>query len=164
MIIAPKQKPSNKQTFYVAIALVIGIIVGELLNLTLANSEFSTPNKTLSNTIDIFSALTDIFLRLIKMIIAPLVFSTLVVGMAKMGDIKTVGRIGIKALLWFFSASLFSLLLGMILVNVFEPGSSLHIALQSLSFLLLIHRVLMLQLNKCHRGSVLHLFDIHHIV
>jgi Na+/H+-dicarboxylate symporter len=133
MIIAPQQqKPSNKQTFYVAIALVLGIIVGELLNLTLANSEFSTTNKTLSNTIDIFSALTDIFLRLIKMIIAPLVFSTLVVGMAKMGDIKTVGRIGIKALLWFFSASLFSLLLGMILVNVFEPGSSLHIALPAI--------------------------------
>ena len=133
MIIAPQQqKPSNKQTFYVAIALVLGIIVGELLNLTLANSEFSTPNKTLSNTIDIFSALTDIFLRLIKMIIAPLVFSTLVVGMAKMGDIKTVGRIGIKALLWFFSASLFSLLLGMLLVNVFEPGSSLHIALPAI--------------------------------
>ena len=133
MIIAPQQqKPSNKQTFYVAIALVIGIIVGELLNLTLANSEFSTTNKTLSNTIDIFSALTDIFLRLIKMIIAPLVFSTLVVGMAKMGDIKTVGRIGIKALLWFFSASLFSLLLGMLLVNVFEPGSSLHIALPAI--------------------------------
>ena len=133
MIIAPQQqKPSNQQTFYVAIALVLGIIVGELLNLTLANSEFSTPNKTLVNTIDIFSALTDIFLRLIKMIIAPLVFSTLVVGMAKMGDIKTVGRIGIKALLWFFSASLFSLLLGMILVNVFEPGSSLHIALPAI--------------------------------
>jgi len=133
MIIAPQQqKPSNQQTFYVAIALVLGIIVGELLNLTLANSEFSTPNKTLSNTIDIFSALTDIFLRLIKMIIAPLVFSTLVVGMAKMGDIKTVGRIGIKALLWFFSASLFSLLLGMLLVNVFEPGSSLHIALPAI--------------------------------
>ena len=133
MIIAPQQqKPSNQQTFYVAIALVLGIIVGELLNLTLANSEFSTANNTLSNTIDIFSALTDIFLRLIKMIIAPLVFSTLVVGMAKMGDIKTVGRIGIKALLWFFSASLFSLLLGMILVNVFEPGSSLHIALPAI--------------------------------
>lgn len=133
MIIAPQQqKPSNQQTFYVAIALVLGIIVGELLNLTLANSEFSTPNKTLVNTIDIFSALTDIFLRLIKMIIAPLVFSTLVVGMAKMGDIKTVGRIGIKALLWFFSASLFSLLLGMILVNVFEPGSALHIALPAI--------------------------------
>jgi Na+/H+-dicarboxylate symporter len=133
MIIAPQQqKPSNQQTFYVAIALVLGIIVGELLNLTLANSEFSTPNKTLVNTIDIFSALTDIFLRLIKMIIAPLVFSTLVVGMAKMGDIKTVGRIGIKALLWFFSASLFSLLLGMLLVNVFEPGSSLHIALPAI--------------------------------
>ncbi|MFZ2171069.1 MAG: cation:dicarboxylase symporter family transporter [Methylococcaceae bacterium] len=56
-------------------------------------------------------------------------FSTLVVGMAKMGDIHTVGRIGAKALLWFFSASIVSLLLGMLLVNIFEPGSSLHMTL-----------------------------------
>ncbi|OYV15638.1 MAG: sodium:dicarboxylate symporter, partial [Methylococcaceae bacterium NSM2-1] len=83
----------------------------------------------LSQIIEIFSVLTDIFLRLVKMIIAPLVFSTLVVGMAKMGDIQTVGRIGIKALLWFFTASIFSLLLGMLLVNIFQPGSSLHIEL-----------------------------------
>jgi Na+/H+-dicarboxylate symporter len=46
------------------------------------------------------------------MIIAPLVFSTLVVGIAKLGDLKTVGRVGGKALLWFISASLASLLLG----------------------------------------------------
>jgi len=63
------------------------------------------------------------------MIIAPLVFSTLVVGMAKMGDIQNCRAHRIKALLWFFSASIFSLLLGMLLVNVLEPGSSLHIAL-----------------------------------
>jgi Na+/H+-dicarboxylate symporter len=66
------------------------------------------------------------------MIIAPLVFATLVVGMAKMGDINTVGRIGIKAMLWFFSASITSLLLGMLLVNVLHPGSSLHIALPAI--------------------------------
>jgi len=119
----------NRQTLYVAIALVLGIVVGELLNLTLSSSEIGKPNPALSQIIEIFSVLTDIFLRLVKMIIAPLVFSTLVVGMAKMGDIQTVGRIGIKALLWFFSASIFSLLLGMLLVNVFEPGSSLHIEL-----------------------------------
>jgi Na+/H+-dicarboxylate symporter len=113
----------NRQTLYVAVALVLGIIVGELLSLTLAGTE------VMKQVISIFAALTDIFLRLVKMIIAPLVFSTLVVGMAKMGDIETVGRIGIKALLWFFGASLFSLLLGMLLVNGFEPGSSLHMAL-----------------------------------
>lgn len=123
---------TNRQTLYVAMALILGIAVGELLNLTLGGSGAAKPNPALSQIIEIFTVLTDIFLRLIKMIIAPLVFSTLVVGMAKMGDIQTVGRIGIKALLWFFSASLFSLLLGMLLVNVFEPGSSLHIALPAI--------------------------------
>src|SRR5262249_12092839 len=64
-------------------------------------------------------------LRLIKMIIAPLVFATLVVGIAKMGDIATVGRIGGKALGWFLFASLISLTLGLILVGVFEPGKAM---------------------------------------
>jgi Na+/H+-dicarboxylate symporter len=63
------------------------------------------------------------------MIVAPLVFTTLVVGVAKLGDIKAVGRIGGKTLLWFISASLMSLLLGMILVNFFEPGKTMHLAL-----------------------------------
>jgi Na+/H+-dicarboxylate symporter len=118
----------NRQTLYVVIALVLGIVVGELLNLTL-NGAGEAKNPLLSQIVSVFTVLTDIFLRLVKMIIAPLVISTLVVGMAKMGDINTVGRIGIKALLWFFSASLFSLFLGMLLVNVLEPGSTLHINL-----------------------------------
>ncbi|MEQ1635293.1 MAG: dicarboxylate/amino acid:cation symporter [Methylococcales bacterium] len=127
---APAQHPApktNRQTLYVAIALVLGIAVGELLNLTLSNT--GTTNPLLNQIISVFGVLTDIFLRLVKMIIAPLVVSTLVVGMAKMGDPQTVGRIGIKALLWFFSASFFSLLLGMLLVNILSPGSSLHIDL-----------------------------------
>jgi Na+/H+-dicarboxylate symporter len=128
----PQNPKPNRQTLYVAIALILGVVVGEILNLTLGNSGTTQPNPVLSQIMEIFSVLTDIFLRLIKMIIAPLVFSTLVVGMAKMGDIETVGRIAIKALLWFFSASIFSLLLGMLLVNVFEPGSSLHIALPAI--------------------------------
>jgi len=76
-----------------------------------------------------FTILSDIFLRLIKMIVAPLVFTTLVVGVAKVGDIKSVGRIGGKTLLWFLSATLVSLLLGMMLVNYFEPGVSMHLPL-----------------------------------
>ncbi len=76
-----------------------------------------------------FSLLADIFLRLIKMIVAPLVFTTLVVGVAKLGDIKSVGRIGGKTLLWFLGASLMSLLLGMILVNLFEPGIAMKLPL-----------------------------------
>lgn len=76
-----------------------------------------------------FSLIADIFLRLIKMIVAPLVFTTLVVGVAKLGDIKSVGRIGGKTLLWFFSASFISLLLGMLLVNIFKPGTMMHLSL-----------------------------------
>ncbi|NOS87065.1 MAG: dicarboxylate/amino acid:cation symporter [Methylococcaceae bacterium] len=114
---------------YVAIALILGIIVGECLNLSLGG----TPaHPLLSQIVAVFGVLTDIFLRLVKMIIAPLVFATLVVGMAKMGDGQTVGRIGLKAMLWFFSASITSLLLGMVLVNVFEPGSALHIPLPAI--------------------------------
>jgi len=79
--------------------------------------------------IQYFSILSDIFLRLIKMIVAPLVFTTLVVGVAKVGDIKAVGRIGGKTLLWFLSATLVSLLLGMVLVNLFKPGSEMHLML-----------------------------------
>lgn len=74
-----------------------------------------------------FSVLADVFLRLIKMIVAPLVLTTLVVGVAKLGDINAVGRIGGKTLLWFVGASLMSLLLGMILVNFFEPGIAMHL-------------------------------------
>ncbi|MDO3644119.1 dicarboxylate/amino acid:cation symporter [Mucilaginibacter sp. L3T2-6] len=76
-----------------------------------------------------FSILTKIFLNLIKMIVGPLVFSTLVVGVAKVGDIKAVGRIGGKTLLWFLSATLVSLLLGMLLVNIFQPGTEMHLPL-----------------------------------
>ena len=77
--------------------------------------------------LDPFSILADIFLRLIKMIVAPLVFTTLVVGVAKLGDVKAVGRIGAKTLLWFLSASFLSLLLGMMLVNFFKPGIAMHL-------------------------------------
>ena len=76
-----------------------------------------------------FSLLADIFIRLIKMIVAPLVFSTLVVGVAKLGDIQAVGRIGGKTLLWFFGASFVSLLLGLVLVNFFQPGIAMNLPL-----------------------------------
>ena len=77
---------------------------------------------------DNIKLLTTIFLRLVQMIIAPLVFCTLVVGIAKLGDLKTVGRVGGKALLWFVSASLVSLLLGLVLVNFFKPGMAIDLS------------------------------------
>lgn len=85
--------------------------------------------KARDKKLDWFTILADVFLRLIKMIVAPLVFTTLVVGVAKLGDIRAVGRIGGKTLLWFISASLMSLLLGMVLVNIFQPGVAMQLTL-----------------------------------
>ncbi len=91
--------------------------------------ERTDANAAREDKLEGFTILSDIFLRLIKMIVAPLVFTTLVVGVAKVGDIKAVGRIGGKTLLWFLSATLVSLLLGMLLVNLFKPGETMHLAL-----------------------------------
>ncbi len=121
-------RKANQQTLAVVVALLLGVAVGHLLH-----SSFSDAKAPLLiNILAIFGVCTDIFFRLIKMILSPLVFATLVVGMAKMGDIQTAGRIGIRALAWFFSASLLSLLLGMVLVNVFAPGKSLHLEIPPL--------------------------------
>jgi Na+/H+-dicarboxylate symporter len=94
-----------------------------------ANTERSAALSARDKKVEPFSLLADIFLRLIKMIVAPLVFTTLVVGVAKLGDISAVGRIGGKTLLWFLSASLISLVLGMVMVNLFEPGKAMHLPL-----------------------------------
>lgn len=80
-----------------------------------------------------FALLADIFLLLIKMIVAPLVFTTLVVGVAKLGDINSVGRIGGKTLLWFLGASFMSLLLGMLMVNIFQPGLAMNLPLPTVN-------------------------------
>lgn len=106
----------NRLTIYILTGLVLGVIVGYL-----ANTGMDNPGKFA----DYVSLISSLFLRLIKMIIAPLVFSTLVVGIAKMGDAKEVGRIGVKALGWFVIASVISLALGLILVNLFRPGDAL---------------------------------------
>lgn len=91
--------------------------------------ELKTSIESRDKKVEPFALLADIFLRLIKMIVAPLVFSTLVVGVARLGDIKAVGRIGGKTLAWFFCASFTSLLLGMMLVNFFKPGIAMHLPL-----------------------------------
>ncbi len=76
-----------------------------------------------------YSILSDIFLRLIKMIIAPLVFAVLVIGVAKLGDFKSVGRIGAKTLIYFTLATILALGLGLVIVNLFEPGKVMHLEL-----------------------------------
>jgi Na+/H+-dicarboxylate symporter len=109
----------NRLTSYILVGLVLGIAVGYVANISLSDA---------SGFADTLSLLTTLFLRLIKMIIAPLVFSTLVVGIAKMGDAKEVGRIGVKALGWFVIASVISLSLGLVLVNLFRPGDALALS------------------------------------
>lgn len=86
-------------------------------------------NNLREDKLELYTILSKIFLNLIKMVVAPLVFTTLVVGVAKVGDIKAVGRIGGKTMLWFVSATLVSLLLGMLLVNLFQPGKAMHLPL-----------------------------------
>jgi len=108
-------------TTYIIIAMVLGIAVGHMCH------EVWPDPRTARTIADYISVFTDIFLRLIKMIIAPLVFSTLVVGVAHMGDVKSVGRIGGKAMAWFLTASLISLLLGLVLVNLLQPGANLNL-------------------------------------
>jgi Na+/H+-dicarboxylate symporter len=111
---------SSRMTTYILVAMVLGITAGGLIN-----NAFPAPatQKLFAGYISIGSM---IFLRLIKMIIAPLVFSTLVVGIGHMSDAGAVGRVGGKAMLWFVSASLASLTLGLILVNLFDPGDGIH--------------------------------------
>ena len=120
---------SSSQTAQVIIGLFLGVIVGTFLHHYFKGHDGSG----LSHWINGFNAITDLFMRLIKMIIAPLVFSTLVVGMAKMGDGNTLGRIAGKAILWFFSASVLSLLMGLVLVNSLTPGESLQLPLPEIN-------------------------------
>jgi len=112
----------SRLTVFIVIAMLLGMITGYLIH---QNSSAQSIEKFSTN----IKLLTTIFLRLVQMIIAPLVFCTLVVGIAKLGDLKTVGRVGGKALLWFITASLTSLLLGMVLVNFFHPGTSIDLSI-----------------------------------
>ena len=114
-------KKSNKLTLYIVIAMIVGAILGYIVH---ENSDTAFIEKFAKN----IKLLTTIFLRLVQMIIAPLVFTTLVVGIAKLGDLKTVGRVGGKAMLWFITASLVSLLIGLVLVNVFKPGLGIDLS------------------------------------
>lgn len=113
----------NKLTTWIIISMLAGIAVGYVCH---ALAPDAAAAKEIAGYFSIF---TDIFLRLIKMIIAPLVFGTLVAGLAGMGDAKAVGRIGAKALGWFVSASLCSLLIGLTMANLLRPGDSVGVPL-----------------------------------
>jgi Na+/H+-dicarboxylate symporter len=158
----------NKLTIFILAALVLGVVVGYVYNVSLISPlnariaaahsatktvqdglvgltdktgfdyamltrerailayHVSSSQAVIGKYLEPFTVPGDIFFRLIKMIIAPLVFTSLVVGVAKMGNVKSVGRIGGRTLLWFLGATLVSLLLGMLMVNLLQPGKAVH--------------------------------------
>lgn len=115
------KKPKNYLTVYILVAMLAGAILGSIIH------NFYDKETALKISTNI-KLLATVFIRLVQMIIAPLVFSTLVVGIAKLGDIKAVGRIGGKALGWFFTASFISLVIGLFWVNILQPGLGLNLS------------------------------------
>lgn len=105
---------------FILIAMVSGVFIGWLLH-----SQLNTTQA--ENIASYFKILTDIFLRLIKMIIAPLVFATIVSGLISMGKSSSLGAITLKAMSWFIGASLISLLLGMGMANLLQPGAGMNL-------------------------------------
>lgn len=107
-------------TYFIVGAMVLGVLVGWIVNQTMSPDGAKEVASQLS-------ILTDMFLRLIKMIIAPLVFTTLVAGIAHMGDASEVGRVGVKTIGWFLLASIVSLTIGLVMVQIIQPGSGLSL-------------------------------------
>ncbi|AMT88878.1 MULTISPECIES: dicarboxylate/amino acid:cation symporter [Pseudomonas] len=106
---------------WILLAMLTGVLIGYTIFL-------NAPAKASATEIaGYISIISDVFLRLIKMLIGPLVFSTLVVGIAHMGDAGAVGRVFSKAMLWFITASLLSLAVGLMMANILQPGQ--HLAL-----------------------------------
>ncbi|WP_334016349.1 dicarboxylate/amino acid:cation symporter [Burkholderia cepacia] len=112
----------NRLTSSIAIGMVLGVAAGYACHTSIADP------GTLKTVAGYFSIVTDIFLRLIKMIIAPLVFVTLVSGLAGMDSGEDVGRIGLRSVAWFVCASLVSLGLGLVMANALQPGAGLNLA------------------------------------
>jgi len=119
---------AKRLTYFILAGLVLGVIVGWAINSSIDDGSPAAAER-LKTIAGYFSILTTVFLNLIKMIIAPLVLSTMVVGIAHMGDTSALGRVGLKAFGWFVCASLVSLSLGLILVNALEPGVGLALTI-----------------------------------
>ena len=112
---------AKRLTFWIMVGLLMGIVAGYALHLGLSEAQQAEAGEY-------FSIVTTVFLRLIKMIIAPLVFATLVSGIAHMGDTAALGRVGARTIGWFLGATVVSLSLGLMLYHVFEPAAGLNLA------------------------------------
>jgi Na+/H+-dicarboxylate symporter len=117
---------NKRLTYYILIALVLGVVAGWATNAAIDDGSPASAER-LKSIADYLSIVTTLFLRLIKMIIAPLVFSTLVAGIAHMGDTAALGRVGMRSLVWFIGATIVSLTLGLILVTTLQPGVGLNL-------------------------------------
>jgi len=113
---------ANKLTLFIVIFMLAGILSGAAIH------EYASASA-IAAWADNITLLTDIFLRLIKMVIAPLVFSTLTVGIMRLGETSTIGRVGGKAMVWFISSSVLSILVGLFIVTLEQPGSGLNLAI-----------------------------------
>jgi len=121
-----QEKETKKSIWFnLTTQIILAMILGAILGISIFHAQDKEFAKSFSENIKI---LATIFIRLVQMLIAPLVFTTLVVGIAKLGDIKSVGRIGGKALAWFFTASFISLIIGMFWVNALRPGYGLNLS------------------------------------
>ncbi len=123
---SPEKQKKSRLTLYILVAMVLGATLGAIVHKNFdadAAAKFSSYIKILAT----------VFIRLVQMIIAPLVLTTLVVGIAKLGDLKSVGRIGGRALAWFFTASFISLIIGLLWVNFLKPGVGVNLSEVDLS-------------------------------
>ena len=107
----------KRLTLWILAGMILGVAVGFAVHVSFAPD--STQFEYLTKT---FKLLSDIFLNLIKLLVAPLILSTIVVGIAHMGDSSALGRIGFRAITWFIIASFISIGLGLLMVNLFQPG------------------------------------------
>src|SRR4029450_8646761 len=108
---AVRQQPLyTRLWFQVIVGIVVGVVLGQL------NPGLGASMRPLG----------DAFVKLIRMMIAPIIFGTVVVGIAKMGDMKEVGRIGLRAIIYFEVVSTLALIIGLVFVNVMKPGAGMH--------------------------------------
>lgn len=120
-MISQGTQPRSRLPLFIVGATLLGIVTGWA-----CHEGLETTGSQMAAARD-FSIVTDVFLRLIRMIIGPLVFSTLVAGIARVEDSKTLGRIGLGAFIWFAGASLISLALGITAVELLQPGAGMHL-------------------------------------